>query len=878
MRIPSATYRVQFNREFTFDHASNLVGYLRRLGITDCYASPIFRAGPESTHGYDVCGFDAVNPALGGEDGLRKLSHRLREAKMGLLVDMVPNHMGNDLSNAWWVDVLAKGTESRYANWFDIDWTSASPSQAPQVVLPILEARYGTVLEAGKLQIVEDGGRLAIAYYDRKLPLSKETAEQILQKAGADTAQLDSVLRELNGVPGQPRSFDALDRIIRRQHYRLVFWRIGPQEINYRRFFDITELVSMRMECQEVFQATHELLFDLLEQGIVTGIRVDHPDGLWNPKEYLANLQHRGPVYVAAEKILSGNEPLPEDWEVQGTTGYDFLNRVNGVFVNRDGEHELSRIYGDFSGVRADSLQLMVSGCKRLVLERSFERDVNALANRLKSLCLKTRACLDLTFVELLRAVSDLAVCFPVYRIYITENTISPSESDKGAIEQAFSSAMTGRSGDEPALEFTRSLLLLDMPADFDEAARSEAVEFVMKFQQLTGPLMAKGLEDTTFYRFNRLLSLNEVGGEPDHFGVSVSEFHSHNLSRQRHWPHSLLATATHDTKRGEDLRARLNVLSEMPPQWEQALGRWKDQNQGCKGLTSGMEAPDANDEYFIYQTIVGAWHPEQTAPEADFVERIAACVKKSLKEAKRHTSWTDPNEEYEAASVEFVRRILCSSADNRFVRSLCEFLQPIAFHGFINSLSQLMIKMASPGVPDFYQGTEFWDYNLVDPDNRRPVDFQKRERALRDLESEWETRRSELPGSLLANWRDGRVKMFTTWRFLNYRAANQALFDDGEYVPLEVHGKGANHIVAFARANGSQAIIIVAPRLSFTLMNGEAELPLGNCWADTRLSVPEPLRGMYKDLFTDHDVAVEEEVQLAEVLSRFVVSALVRE
>jgi (1->4)-alpha-D-glucan 1-alpha-D-glucosylmutase len=559
-RIPCATYRLQFNSEFPFQAAGEILDYLQKLGITDCYASPLFQASPSSTHGYDVCGFDRMNQGLGGEDGFRDFVARLKKAGLGLLLDMVPNHMGNGPTNKWWVDVLRNGTSSRYANCFDIDWNAIrGPDENSQVLLPVLEGRYHEVLETGKLNVVYEDGSFALRYHDRKFPLNEMSTEALFRDCGVKREApgfKEAIARHLariNGVPGEPASFDALDRLIRSQHYRLAYWRVGPELINYRRFFDITELVSMKMESEEVFKATHRLLISLVQRGDVTGLRIDHPDGLWNPARYFSRLQETGPVYVVAEKILTGEEALPEDWSVDGTTGYDFLQRVNGLFVDRRNEKAFDDLYWEFVGKRPEPLSQVVNDCKRLVLEKSFPRELNSLTRRLQAIAGKTRYAIDFTASELRQAVGELAVAFPVYRTYVTEISSAVTGPERVAIEEAASRAKAAMIADPDPLEFFKSLLLLDFPEDLQDQERRDALRLVMQFQQLTGPLMAKGLEDTAFYRYNRLASLNEVGGEPGTFGITPEDFHAYNQRMLQNWPNSLLGHGhtRHQTRRG---------------------------------------------------------------------------------------------------------------------------------------------------------------------------------------------------------------------------------------------------------------------------------------------------------------------------------------
>jgi (1->4)-alpha-D-glucan 1-alpha-D-glucosylmutase len=765
-RVPTATYRLQFNRDFTFQHAIEILDYLKDLGFSDCYASPLFRAGPQSTHGYDICCFSELNPSLGGLEGFRRFSAAAREREIGLLLDMVPNHMGSTLTNRWWLDVLKHGRASQHAEFFDIDWNPPTPGLRNKVLLPVLEDHYWKVLQQGKLRVVEENGEFMIAYHDHRFPIAPESKS----------------------------SLKHLHQLLEEQHYRLAYWRVAPHEINYRRFFDITELVSLRMERREVFDASHKLLFELIDQGLVTGLRIDHPDGLWDPKQYFQRLQERGPIYVVAEKILIGNEPLPEDWPVDGTTGYDFLNRVNGIFVDQRNEAAMTKIYQDFTGCTED-FETVAYSSKKKVLEASFQSEINSLAHRLKRLPQGR----DFPQADLRSAIAEMTTAFPVYRTYATDS----ADPDQRYIEAAFAEAK----GKGSALEFVRDTLLSDR-------------EFLMKFQQLTGPVMAKGLEDTAFYNYNRLLSLNEVGGSPEKFGTSIEEFHRYNIEKQKRWPHSLLATATHDTKRGEDLRARLNVLSEIPDEWGEIVNRWKQPG----------DAPTANDQYMLYQTLVGAWNKDQKG----FADRICAFMTKAMREAKAQTSWTDPNEPYEKATLNFVKRLL---TDNRWWTEFEAFQSRVAFFGRYNSFSQLLLKMTCPGVPDFYQGTESWDFNLVDPDNRRPVDY----RSHRDND-----------------------KLFIIHKAMRFRN----LFANGDYLPVGATGEKSRHVCAFSR---DQKVVVVAPRLVCGLSGGKQVASTGAIWGDTAL---ETDAAGFENVFIGERVATN---RLADILKTFPIALLAR-
>ena len=800
-RIPGATYRLQFNADFTLDQAGEILDYLDTLGVTDVYASPLFQARPNSTHGYDTCSHSRIGEGLGGEKGFKRFAAALREFRMGLLLDVVPNHMGACPANAWWWDVLEHGPASRFAHYFDIDWERGGG----KVVLPVLGKELDEARARGELIFTIDENEFLLGYYENHFPL----------------------------VPRSPAVKELLDF----QHYKLVHWKRGPQKINYRRFFDVNELVALRMEDKRVFDETHQRAFELVRDGIVTGLRVDHPDGLRDPQQYFTRLHRCGRprLYIVAEKILSGDETLPGDWPINGTTGYDFLNDVNGLFVSAANEAAITKLYRDFTGSNEDFAEVAYRAKKR-VLHKSFAGDVDAWADRL--------AAITGTAPERLRqALIELVACFPVYRTYVRENTKRPSGRDENALARAFAAAHRHGAGVSPELDILEDILSLRRN---DEGLR----ELVLRFQQLTGPAAAKGIEDTAFYRFNRLISLNEVGSDPARFGISLEMFHGRNEERARHWPHSLLATSTHDTKRGEDTRARINVLSEMPDEWRAAVFRWRESNAHLKTDLNGTPVPDATDEYLFYQTLLGTWTAEG-ATDA-YRTHIAQYMLKAIREAKRNTSWTEPNEKYENAIASFVERVLATH-NGEFLCDFASLQRTIAFFGIFNSLSQTLLKLTSPGVPDIYQGTELWDFTLVDPDNRRPVDYARRRELLDHL------RTADRP-RLHAETNHGGVKLFLIHRVLEFRNAHRELFDHGAYTALQVSGRAADHLCTFARSANKDCVIVVAPRLVYTLMQGREVAPLGEAaWGDTQITLSRTAkralgkRRMFDDTMARH-------------------------
>ncbi|MDQ6654182.1 MAG: malto-oligosyltrehalose synthase, partial [Verrucomicrobiota bacterium] len=744
-RIPSSTYRLQFNRAFTFNQARELVPYLHELGISDCYASPYFQARAESTHGYDITDHNKLNAAIGTRAEYDAFVAELQARGMGQVLDFVPNHMGvGEPLNVWWMDVLENGPSSVYAPYFDIDWQPLKSDLQDKVLLPILGDQYGRVLERGELKVRFEAGAFYLNYYEHEYPIAPGTYRHILQialdylaahkeedfyaefqsiitaldylprRTEIDPARIEERAREkeivkrrldrrcaeapqvreaiekavakINGTPDNARSFDALDRLLDDQSYRLSFWRVAAEEINYRRFFDINDLAAIRMELPEVFDAAHQLVLELVGSRAVTGLRIDHPDGLYLPREYFTKLQQRcakvlgipmpadnRAIYLVVEKILSGLERLPADWPVHGTTGYEFGRLVNSLLCDASAEEAMTKTYRRFIG-HSTHFGHLVYAKKRLVMRLSLANDVNVLGNMLDRLSEKNRWFRDFTLEALGRAVRETIACFPVYRTYITPGE-PVTEADRTVIDRAVASAKRRNPAiEESVFNFLRDILLFRFPKNLDDEGRAEHAHFVLKFQQCTGPIMAKGLEDTAFYIYNRLAALNEVGGEPEQFGVSVETFHNEAAHVQQHWPATMLTTSTHDTKRSEDTRARMVAISEIPGHWRTAVQRWRTINRRAKRQIEEAEAPDANEEYLLYQTLLGTWPVDadgNAVPEAtpEYIERLQAYMAKALKEAKVNTSWIQPNEAWDSAMHDFIAQIL--DAKSKFVPRL---------------------------------------------------------------------------------------------------------------------------------------------------------------------------------------------------------------
>ncbi len=925
LRVPGATYRLQFNRDFTLAAAGEILAYLDRLGISDVYASPLLTARPGSLHGYDVVDHGRINPEIGTEQALHELARALRERGMGLILDVVPNHMCiADPGNQWWADVLENGPSSPYARFFDIDWRPPKPDLADKVLLPILGDQYGRILESGELQVEYRDGAFSVRYWDRELPLAPKTWSSLLQPVAAElrtrlgdadsrVLELESILtairnlppraetnaarvrerqrekeiikqrlealagepevgralaaslRRINGRRGEPRSFDRLEAVLAEQAYRLAFWRVATDEINYRRFFDINELAATRVEEPEVFAAVHELSFRLAREGLVTGLRIDHIDGLLDPAGYLEAVQRElagpggRPFYLVVEKILTGDERLRPDWPTAGTTGYEFLALLNGVFTDPDGLEAVRLGYRRLTG-QTESFADLLSGARRLVLQVSMSSELTVLSRRLDRISEQHRFSRDFTLNTLRHALREIIAAFPVYRTYVGPGDDQVQPGDQQVIERAVEDAIRRNPAMSASIfRFIGDVLLLRDPEGLDDAQREARRDFVLRFQQLTAPVMAKGLEDTAFYRYYPLASLNEVGGGPAALAASPAAFHAANRERQQAWPHTLLATSTHDTKRGEDVRARLAGLAEMPEEWEQAVLRWREMNQDRRLLLpDGGEAPDANEEYLLYQTLAGAW-PLAELDLPAFSRRIQAYMQKALREAKAHTSWINPNERYEQAVAAFISAALDPEPGNTFLPDLLALQRRLVRPGLWTSLCQVVLKAAAPGLPDFYQGTELWTFTLVDPDNRQPVDYDRRRALLDSLAREEASGRLELVRRLAGNPEDDRLKLYVTARALDARRRFPALFQDGEYLALGAEGPRARHVLAFARSLGGDSCLALGTRFHLTL-GADRAVPAGAAWSGNRVALPGRLgTGPWEDAFSGRTLSAGE-------------------
>ena len=824
-RVPDATYRFQFHAKFRFADAIRLVPYLARLGISHLYASPFLKARPGSTHGYDIIDHNAVNPEIGTEAELHKLIDTLRSHGMGLIPDLVPNHMGVlHADNAWWLDVLEKGRASAYARFFDIDWSRG------KLLLPVLGKHYGEVLEAGELKLENKGGRWSVRYFDHRFPLNPKTT------------------RNLKPI----REPMALHRLLERQPHRLAFWRVASDEINYRRFFEITDLAGIRIEDRTVFEATHGLITRLAKRGGIDGLRIDHPDGLADPQEYLERLnQTFVRPWIVVEKILADFEPLPEDWPIHGTTGYRFVNVLSGVFIDKSAEANFDRVYQRFTGERASFEDISIAA-RRLIMDTTLAAELFMLSNWLARIASGNRFTRDFTASGLRKALAEIAARFPVYRSYVSARGVD--ESDRKWIDWAVRAAKRGSAIADPSVfDFVHGVLTLDA-APPKGRRRQEMLRFAMRFQQFSAPVVAKGVEDTAFYRYNRFIALNEVGGHPAHFGFSLKAFHAASEDRAKKWPTTMLGSSTHDTKRSEDVRARLAVLSELASSWRLWLRRWSLINRSHRTEMQGESAPTRADEYHFYQALIGVW-PAQP-------ERLKAYMLKSAREAKLRTSWINPDAAYEAALERFVTG---SMGNALFVQELEDSLPRLAHLGLLVSLSQALVKVASPGVPDYYQGTELWDFSLVDPDNRRPVDYGVRANYLKQLEQQ-----TKSPAELLRNLSDGRAKLHVIRQGLAVRKAHPELFHGGEYRALHADGGYEDNVIAFSLGG---SVIAIAPRLFARHLAADAIAPIGDFWGEARVTLPD---GEFQDVITgaSHRGGAR---RMAELLAAFPVALLLR-
>jgi (1->4)-alpha-D-glucan 1-alpha-D-glucosylmutase len=886
MRIPIATYRLQFHREFTFADACGILDYLAQLGISDVYASPILTSRRGSTHGYDGTDPTRIDPDLGGEEGFALFQQELHKRGMGLLLDIVPNHMAASSENRWWMDVLENGSDSAFASYFDIDWRPGAKNMDGRILLPVLGKPFGEVLDGGELSVILEEAKFSIRYFDAVFPVAPRSYSTILrhattplraflgeasssfqeyagilaaldafslheQNSPGDAAErrarfsalegrlhdllanqnivrvIDESLKELNGAKNDPASFNALQSVLAQQNYNLAYWQNVNESINYRRFFAITELVGMRVDDSLVFDALHNSLLRAVSKEVLTGLRVDHIDGLRDPAAYLARLQQRlaggenhagaTPAYLLVEKILARGEMLPGDWPVSGTTGYEYLKFANDIFVDPSRAKAIEEIYAKFTG-KETNLSDVLYQKKKLVMNTLLGVEMRSLGRQLGELAAQDRYARELPRAGLLEALIETTACVPAYRTYIHSLEVPPEA--RAFIERALAEARERKPHlDAACFDFVRDVLLLANPTHVFAEQRETRLAFVMRWQQLTGPIVAKGVEDTALYVYHPLLSLNEVGGDPQVTAASSGgEGWTFLRARRERWPHGLSASTTHDTKRSEDVRARINVLSELPEEWEARLHRWTEWNARHKTQAHGQLIPERNEEYFLYQTLLGAWPPAEadvaeSVTRDSFEKRIQEYMVKATREAMVHTRWTKPNEAHEAALRNFVTAILSRESAPEFLADLGEFQKSLAYFGMVNGLAQTLLKMTCPGVPDFFQGSELWDLRLVDPDNRQRVDFARRITALKELEQEARGQAIAKARELAEHWEDGKVKLFLIRKVLGFRRQHAAMFANGDFLPAEVRGPAARNVLAFFRRYKNDWTLVVAPR-----------------------------------------------------------------
>ncbi len=880
IRIPGSTYRLQLHKGFTFDDASAIADYLKALGITHVYSSPYLQAAPDSMHGYDVVDHRKVNEELGGSAGHERFCQRLGEVGMGQVLDIVPNHMSLGEQNRYWWDVLENGTSSRYASFFDIDWNSAEERLRDKVLVPILGDQYGRVLKSGGIKVLRQGNVFTVEAAGQALPVVPQSLPTILGRAAdsarSDTlsflaasygrlpvpdmtdrrtvlarhrdkvvldrllerlcaeekdvcAAIDRMIIDLNG------NTDALDDFLNQQNYRLAYWKTADQQLGYRRFFDVNTLIGLRVERDYVFEETHALILKWLKQGVLDGVRVDHPDGLRDPLQYFQRLRERAPdAYIVGEKILARGEFLREDWPIEGTSGYDFLNMAIGLLVEPEGLRRLGKIYHSFTG--DDVNFAAIAHDKKLTVEQEgLGSDVNRLTNLFVDICECNREQRDFTRAEVRRSIREVAGCFEIYRSYVVSDRDEITDEDRDVIERATQKAKERRPDIDGALfDFMRDVLTLKV------RGKKES-EFVARFQQFTSPVMAKGVEDTAFYCFNRLTALNEVGGDPGRDGVTLEEFHNYNVTMQRTHPGAMLTLSTHDTKRSDDVRARLAVLSEIPKEFGKTVTTWSKRNARRRR----GRWPDKSTEWFLYQTMIGAWPID--------AERLKQYMQKAMREAKRHTSWVANNQEYENALNGYIDALF---ADVEFLGEVDAFVDKLRHAGRVNSLTQTLMKHTAPGVPDLYQGSELWDLSLVDPDNRRPVDYHLRRKMLA------EARNLDAQGAM-ARIEEGMPKLWLIERLLRLRQQHPEWFGkDAAYSPILARGESAAHVVAFLRGEN---VVSVGARWA---------VKLGAHWGDTSLHLPD---GIWRNGLTDERIDGVE-VRVDALLERFPVALLVRE
>lgn len=879
--FPLATYRLQLNSAYRFIELKESVDYFQNLGISHLYSSPILKSKSGSTHGYDVTDPLQLNPEIGTIEDFNNLIKTLHSHNLGIIVDMVPNHMyiGNN-ENPWWNSILEKGEQSPFSYFFDIEWHPPKRIFDNKVFLPLLDQPFGKSLEDQILNVKYQEGKFTLFLRDRALPTDPKTWNLILEplchemeklpQEEESVAELKEIIRNLNrpqiyeriahlfirkpalyemllkqleifnGIKGHPLSFDLLEHFLDSQHYRLCYWRVANDEINYRRFFDILEYASIRIENEATFKSVHQLIFKLIKKGWINGLRIDHLDGLWDPKQYLENLYREAEgksFYLIAEKILLGEERLRETWSLQGTVGYDFLNQLNGLFIYQPHEKKILDIYQRFTGIYKN-IESIKYASKKLILKSSLAGELHLLTIRLNRIAEKHRYFQDFPFESLKKALREIIAWFPVYRTYIQSTIPAIDDEDYKIISHAVEMAQKANPNiDSSIFSFIENVLFFNYPDGVDVAYKTACRDFVMHFQQATGPVMAKGLEDTAFYRYFPLCSLNEVGADLGLFGITKENFHNKNISRFAQWPHTLLTTSTHDTKRSEDVRARINLLSEIPDEWNLKLQHWSQINAKYKTKIEGNSAPDFNEEYHFYQNLIG------TCPlngiDENYIKRIQKYMDKAIKEGKINSNWLYPNKGHDDAAQSFVQHVL---QDQDFLESFVPFSKKISQLGMLNSLSQVVLKMTSPGIPDIYQGNEMWQFRFVDPDNRYPIDFKVQQERLKNLKSFEES---------LKTPEDGHIKLLVTQKLLQLRQKLEKVFNQGIYLVLKIEGLNEEHLIGYARIFQNQAVLIFSARFfTFFMKNFHEARP--DFWSNTAIRLPPELQNLtFRNIFS---------------------------
>jgi (1->4)-alpha-D-glucan 1-alpha-D-glucosylmutase len=937
---------LQLNHEFTLRDATAIIPYLAQLGVSHVYTSPLLKASPGSMHGYDVTDHGVLNPELGTRADFDHFAATLREHGLGLIVDIVPNHlgvMGDD--NRWWQDVLENGPAAQFAGYFDIDWRPNRASMRDRLLIPVLGDAYGNVLERGEIKLTFDAsrGEFLARYHEHSFPIDpreyprifvavnqplesyepdeahrgdfesllnafarlpprtatteaaraeryrdkeshKRRLVRLIERSPGVAAFIDSAMQGINGVPDQPASFDALDALLEAQTYRLAYWRVAADEINYRRFFDVNTLAALRMDDPAVFAAAHSLILELVAAGKIDGLRIDHSDGLYDPEAYFVRLQAAlreasgiERFYVITEKIIAPHERMPAQWQVSGTTGYEFGALTTAWLVNSSSETALTRFYAQFTGESADFGEIAYQG-KRLVMRIALAAELEGLATQLDRLAQQDRHTADFTRPALREAILECIACFPVYRTYVSAS--GASDDDRRTVQWAVNVARKRSfAADLSVFDFIQSVLLVEFAAERSGPIREAVLEFAMKFQQVTSPVAAKGVEDTALYRYYRLVALNDVGSDPRRYSATSQALHQTNLETARSWPGTLVATSTHDSKRSEDVRARIAVLSEMPQLWRQHVGRWARLNRGKRRQLTDGPAPTRNDEYLIYQTLTGMWDPAQDP--AVLTARLQDYVVKAAREAKRSTSWLNPVADYEQGLTDFAARLLENPERNAFLHDFRKLAEPVAWFGAFNSLAQLALKVTSPGVADFYQGAEMPALALVDPDNRRPVDFAAARRSLEQLRVLRESHGDAFMDHLLREL-PHLVKLYVTSTLLGLRRADPDLFSTGRYDPLTVSGERQDHLLAFSRSHEGRSVIVIVARWLYTLMDGQQALPVGAAWGDTLIQA-DTSQQSFTELLSGIRVASRRtdsgiSILAADALARFPLAVLLTE